>query len=275
MNKLFRKKAVLNFSDDKNSLNLVKNLTLRDLTSFGIAAIIGAGIFGTIGNASASGGPAVSLLFIFTSITCLFSALCYAQFASTVPMAGSAYTYAYVSFGEIIAWIIGWDLLMEYAIGNIAVAISWSDYFTSFLSGLGIDFPAYLQMDYFTAYKYSISNLDSDKFSLIGKSSTQAWINAPKIGGFKIIFDLPAMAITIFITWLVYIGIKESKTVSNILVVIKIAVVLMVIIIGAFYIQPFNWSPFAPNGISGILKGVSSVFFAYIGFDAISTTSEE
>jgi APA family basic amino acid/polyamine antiporter len=278
MNQLFRKKTIGHFSEVPENTGLVRNLTLRDLTSFGIAAVIGAGIFGTIGNASASGGPAVSLLFIFTSITCLFSALCYAQFASSVPAAGSAYTYAYVSFGELIAWIIGWDLLMEYAIGNIAVAISWSDYFTSFMKGIGLDIPAFLTMDYLSAYRtfQEIQELlPSESLSSFQQSARDAWMFAPAIGNIKLIFDLPALAITVLITWLVYIGIKETKSIGNILVVLKLGVVLLVICIGIFYIHPYNWIPFAPNGVAGVLKGVSSVFFAYIGFDAISTTSEE
>jgi APA family basic amino acid/polyamine antiporter len=277
--KLFRKKSIETTSL-LPSQALIKNLGVRDLTSLGIAAIIGAGIFSTIGSASASGGPAVCLLFIFTSLACLFSALCYAQFASSVPVAGSAYTYAYIAFGEIVAWIIGWDLLMEYAIGNIAVAISWSDYFTSFLEGLGVRFPSYLSMDYFTAYKIyheheQFSPNEIHKLLPHQISAIEAYQSAPVLGNIKVILDLPALAITVFVTWLVFIGIKESKKVNNILVIIKIGIVLMVITIGAFYVNTSNWHPFAPNGIDGILKGVSSVFFAYIGFDAISTTAEE
>src|SRR3978361_345910 len=152
--KLFGKKSLIEelpLREENN--NLKKELRLRDLTSMGIAAVIGAGIFGTIGNASAAGGPAVALLFVFTSVACLFSAICYAQFASSVTTSGSAYTYAYVSFGELVAWIIGWDLLMEYAIGNIAVAISWSTYFVNLMEGFHIHIPEYLTMDYFTAFK--------------------------------------------------------------------------------------------------------------------------
>ncbi|MFC5533508.1 amino acid permease [Rhodocytophaga aerolata] len=248
----------------------------------GIAAIIGAGIFSTIGNASAAGGPAVSLLFIFTAIACVFSAMCYAQFASTIPISGSAYTYAYASFGELVAWIIGWDLLMEYAIGNIAVAISWSDYFTGLLVGMGLDVPLYLTMDFLSASRGHdvVTELLNQGKPLSEASALQvagyeAWNTAPSIGGLKLVADLPALLITFFVTVLVYIGIKESKTTGNILVLIKLVVVLLVIAVGSFYIQPSNWSPFAPNGISGVLKGVSAVFFSYIGFDAISTTAEE
>ncbi|MBB6610656.1 amino acid permease [Pontibacter sp. Tf4] len=262
--------------------NLVRTLRLKDLVSFGIAAIIGAGIFSTIGNASAAGGPGVSLLFIFTAIACGFSALCYAQFASSIPVSGSAYTYAYASFGELVAWIIGWDLLMEYAIGNIAVAISWSDYFTAVLSGVGLGMPEYLTMDFLSA---SRGFAEATKLMAEGQVLTDmptylqeaylAWLNAPTLGSIKLVADIPALGITFLITYLVYIGIKESKRTANLLVLLKLIVILLVIVVGAFYVNPGNWSPFAPNGISGILKGVSAVFFAYIGFDAISTTAEE
>lgn len=284
--------------------NLRRALGVVDLTSLGIAAIIGAGIFSMIGNASHSGGPAVVFLFIFTAIACAFSALCYAEFASTIPIAGSAYTYAYASFGEFVAWIIGWDLLMEYAIGNIAVAISWSDYFTGLLSSInipqlginGINIPAYLTMDFLSASRgyaevdaavgQTISNLWMGNNSLEAiATATQlkrttveaylAWANAPRVGGLPIICDLPALAIVVAITAVVYIGIRESKRASNIMVALKLAVIFLVIIAGAFYINPANWSPFAPNGAAGVLKGVAAVFFAYVGFDALSTTAEE
>ncbi|HEX8547912.1 MAG TPA: amino acid permease [Cytophagaceae bacterium] len=283
---LFQKKGIQSISFESeigleaNKLN--RTLSLRDLTSMGIAAVVGAGIFSTIGNASAAGGPAVSVLFIFTAVACLFSALCYAEFASGIPFAGSAYTYAYVSFGEIIAWIIGWDLLMEYAIGNIAVAISWSDYFTSLLTGLNIPFPSYLTMDYLSGHRAYIQVYEGlmkggspSTFSHVQLELYKAYVSAPSVFGVKLIFDLPALGITFLITWLVYIGIKESKNIGNILVAIKLVVILLVIAVGAFYVSPANWIPFAPNGLSGVLKGVSSVFFAYIGFDAISTTAEE
>ena len=262
--------------------DLVRTLRLKDLVAFGIAAIIGAGIFSTIGNASAAGGPAVSLLFIFTAIACGFSALCYAQFASSIPVSGSAYTYAYASFGELVAWIIGWDLLMEYAIGNIAVAISWSDYFTAVLNGIGLGIPKYLTMDYLSAsrgYEEAVAQLaqgnalTSLPFNI--QEAYLAWQNAPALGGIKLIADFPALGITALITYLVYVGVKESKRTANLLVLLKLIVIFIVIAVGAFYINPDNWSPFAPNGVSGIMKGVSAVFFAYIGFDAISTTAEE
>lgn len=262
---------------------LARHLTVRDLTSLGIAAVIGAGIFSTIGNASYDGGPAVSLLFVFTAIACAFSALCYAQFAATIPVSGSAYTYAYASFGELAAWIIGWALIMEYAVGNIVVAISWSDYFTGLLSGVGIELPLWLTMGTQSAYKgyHAVLELMQAGKPLTDAAPDQleaykAWSAAPElVGGLRFVVDLPAFLITVLITSLVYVGIKESKNASNLLVLLKLAVVFVVIVVGVFYIKPANWSPFAPNGIGGVLKGVSAVFFAYIGFDAISTTAEE
>lgn len=262
---------------------LARHLTVRDLTALGIAAVIGAGIFSTIGNASHDGGPAVSLLFVFTAIACAFSALCYAQFAATIPVSGSAYTYAYASFGELAAWIIGWALIMEYAVGNIVVAISWSDYFTGLLDGVGVHLPIWLTMGMQSAHKHynAVLALMQEGKPLTEASAAQlegykAWAAAPELpGGLRLVLDLPAGLITLAITALVYVGIKESKNASNLLVVLKLAVVAVVILVGAFYVKPENWSPFAPNGIGGVLKGVSAVFFAYIGFDAISTTAEE
>lgn len=267
---------------DKSIHKLRRHLGVRDLTFFGIAAVIGTGVFTAIGSASSSGGPGVVLLFIFTAIACGFAAYCYAEFASMVPISGSAYTYAYVAFGELFAWIIGWDLLMEYAIGNIAVAISWSDYFTNLLRGVGVHLPEWITMDFFTAKKAyteaaaqllagsSVSDLDSKL-----QVAYAAWMQAPNIGGLRIILDVPALLIVVLITYIVFIGIKESKTANNIMVFIKLVIIFLVIVFGSFYVNPDNWSPFAPNGFSGIMKGVSAVFFAYIGFDAISTTAEE
>ncbi len=261
--KLFRKKPlVLILSEGDNAQKkggLVKTLRAKDLAAFGIASIIGAGIFGTIGNAAFNGGPAISVLFVITAVVCAFSALCYAEMASSIPVSGSAYTYSYALFGEIIAWIVGWDLLLEYAIGNIAVAISWSDYFTAFLHGMNINIPDFLCTDYRTAKKLG----------------GEIWNSAPEIGGLKIILDIPALLIVFLITWLAYKGIKESRNSANAMVVVKLLILIFIILIGVFYINTDNWSPFAPNGVSGMLKGISAVFFAYIGFDAISTTAEE
>ncbi|MCS6822435.1 MAG: amino acid permease [Microscillaceae bacterium] len=286
MKHLFRKKSVsqilAEIDTSHSEHQLKKDIRLIDLVSLGIAAVIGGGIFSTIGNASASGGPAVVFLFVFTAVACLFSALCYAEFASAIPISGSAYTYAYTSFGEIIAWILGWALVMEYAVGNIAVAISWSDYFTGLMAGIGWDIPPYFTMDYLSAYRgnkeFEMLIAKGTKLTEITepiKQAHTAWQQAPTLFGLKLIADLPALLVTFCITTLVFIGIKESKNFSNIMVAVKITVILLVIIVGYFYINPQNWSNFAPNGISGVLKGVSAVFFAYIGFDAISTTAEE
>ncbi|TAE21134.1 MAG: amino acid permease [Cytophagales bacterium] len=283
---LLRKKTVtqiLSDASEGDSSKLVKTLGVRDLTSFGIAAIIGAGIFSTIGLASYNGGPAVSLLFVFTAIACVFTALSYAQFASTVPVSGSAYTYAYVAFGELFAWVIGWALILEYAVSNMVVAISWSEYFTSMLSGFGITFPKYFATDYgsasraFTAVQEAQQSGAAALAALPENSRVlaEAFANAPMLGDLKLIVNLPAGFVTVLITALVYVGIKESRTASNILVVLKLAVIGLVIGVGAFYVKPANWSPFAPNGVQGVLSGVASVFFAFIGFDSISTTAEE
>ena len=285
---LFRKKTVQdilnqvakNEADGHHSLG--KHLTARDLTAFGIAAIIGAGIFSTIGKASADGGPAVIFLFIFTALACSFAAFAYAEFASMVPVSGSAYTYSYVAFGEIIAWIIGWALIMEYAIGNITVAISWSDYFTGLLDSMGIHLPQWVQMDYLTAsngFKDATALMQGGKtyenLSDGLKAAYTAYTTSPTLGSLHLIADLPALLIIVLITALVYRGMKESRNASNLMVVVKLCIILLVIAVGVFYVDTDNWHPFAPNGVSGILKGVSAVFFAYIGFDAISTTAEE
>ena len=294
---LFRKKSISKIlSDAKKNENdehghaLNKTLTVKDLTAFGIAAIVGAGIFSTIGKASANGGPAVIFLFLFTALACSFAAFAYAEFASMVPVSGSAYTYSYVAFGEVVAWIIGWSLIMEYAIGNITVAISWSDYFTSLLTDIkipslginGIHLPDWITMDYLTAskgYQHAMSLMHSGKkfvnLDPAIRLSYNAWETAPQIGGLHIIADIPALVIIFLITVLVYRGIKESRNASNAMVIVKLAIILLVIAVGVFYIDVNNWNPFAPHGVPGILKGVSAVFFAYIGFDAISTTAEE
>ncbi|OJW13793.1 amino acid permease [Mucilaginibacter sp. 44-25] len=289
---IFRKKSVSKiladvasgFSDGEHSggsSHLQKALNTRDLTLMGIAAVVGAGIFSTIGEASFNGGPGVTLLFVLTAITCGFSAMCYAEFASRIPVAGSAYTYAYASFGELIAWIIGWDLLMEYAIGNIAVAISWSEYFVNLLDGFHIHLPTWVTLDYFSAFKaheqvqeLTKSGHTADITEHI-RNAANAWATAPGIGNLKFIANIPALLIVIAITYLVYIGIRETKKATNAMVYLKIGVVLAVIVIGFFYVTPANWHPFLPNGFGGVMKGVSGVFFAYIGFDAISTTAEE
>jgi amino acid transporter len=284
---LYRKKPVDQIlaeahAHEMSQTGMRRSLTVVDLTALGIAAIIGTGIFATIGDAAVTGGPAVALLFIFTAIACGFSALCYAEFASVIPLSGSAYTYAYASFGELLAWIIGWDLIIEYAIGNIAVAISWSDYFTGFLSGMGVHFPEYFSIDYLTALRGNVEALKQMAGGVTFSALTAdlqdaylAWQHAPVIGSLRIIADVPAFSIVVLITTLVYVGIYETKMVGNAMVLLKVVVLLVVIGVGAFYVDPGNWSPFAPHGLGGVLKGVSGVFFAYIGFDAISTTAEE
>jgi amino acid transporter len=261
MRSLFRKKPLAGVvSDDGgHGTGLHKVLNLRDLTFFGVAAIIGGGTFSAIGNACAAGGAGVVFLYIICAVACGFTALCYAEFASRVPVSGSAYTYAYVSFGEIFAWIIGWALIMEYSIGNIYIAFSWSGYFTNLVPGI----PEWLTTNYL------------DAKAMLTEEAKLAWQNAPMIGSLKIIFDLPAVIINILITALVYVGTKESKNFSNAMVVIKLSIILLVIFVGVFYIDFNNWQPFMPNGFGGVMAGVSAVFFAYIGFDAVSTLAEE
>jgi APA family basic amino acid/polyamine antiporter len=292
-NSLFRTKNISKILKDAETMEsdphagggLKRVLTMRDLTFFGIAAIIGAGSFSSLGDACFKGGPGVVFLFMICAVACGFTALCYAEFASRIPVAGSAYTYAYASFGELFAWIIGWALIMEYSIGNIYVAFSWSDYFTSFLSRVGLHMPAYLTCSYMEAHGAVLENAGKTLGTMT--ASTQellnAWNNAPVIGGLHIIFDLPALVINLLITMLVYIGVKESRNFSNIMVVLKLCVVALVIGVGAYYVNPENWTPigaagvrsFMPNGFSGVMTAVSGVFFAYIGFDAISVMAEE
>ncbi|MGJ1266798.1 amino acid permease [Sphingobacterium spiritivorum] len=278
-NQLFRKKSIDQIISDSEhgGSGLSKILGIRDLVSLGIAAIVGAGIFSTIGLASFNGGPAVSLLFVFVAFACVFTALSYAQFASTVPVSGSAYTYAYVAFGELFAWIIGWALVLEYAVSNMVVAISWSQYFVSMLEGFGIHVPRWLSMAPAYAIEANQKMLDVgvDKLTGIDKLALEAYETAPRIGDVPIIFDLPAGVITFLVTILVYVGIKESKRASNIMVMIKVGIILAVIFGGLFFVKPDNWTPFAPNGLGGVMSSVAAVFFAFIGFDSISTTAEE
>ncbi|MCO5241006.1 MAG: amino acid permease [Chitinophagaceae bacterium] len=286
----FRKKSLSKIIEDTKALDadghtagLKKILGVRDLTFLGIAAVVGAGIFSTIGNAAFNGGPGISFLFVIAAVTCGFSALCYAEFASRVPVSGSAYTYSYVTFGEIIAWIIGWALILEYAIGNVVVAISWSGYFNNLLVHLfHIHLPDWMLVDPATAqsaYTEAVQALSAGSLSAADTGKYQfvvdAWNNAPSVGNRKVFFNLPAFIIVALITWLAYIGMKESKRMANFMVIFKIAVILFVIVAGAFFVDTNNWRPFLPNGFEGVLKGVSAVFYAYIGFDAISTTAEE
>ena len=282
---LFRTKKIENIlaegSDESHGGGGLKRvLSMKDLTFFGIAAILGAGSFSSLGGAVFHGGPGVVILFIITAIACAFTAFCYSEFASRIPVAGSAYTYAYASFGELFAWIIGWALIMEYSIGNIYVAYSWSDYFTSFLDKIGVHIPQYLCTSYMEV-KNEMAN------GSINPDVLAAFNTAPMIGNLKIIFDLPAFIINILITMLVYRGIKESRNFSNLMVILKMIVVALVIIVGGYLVfangLTFNWTPpndegvkaFMPNGFSGVMAAVSGVFFAYIGFDAVSVLAEE
>jgi amino acid transporter len=291
-NSIFRTKKIDKILTDAaayeegHSTGLKRVLSLKDLTFFGIAAILGAGSFSSLGGAVFSGGPGVVILFIITAIACAFTAFCYSEFASRIPVAGSAYTYAYASFGELLAWIIGWALIMEYSIGNIYVSYSWSDYFTSFLDRFGqlihinLHLPEYFSTSYMEA-KHAVAE------GSLNKSLIIAWNNAPTIGGLKIILDLPALLINFLITYLVFRGIKESRNFSNVMVILKLAVILLVILVGGYLIfnndLTANWLPvndaglrsFLPNGFSGVMAAVSGVFFAYIGFDAVSVLAEE
>ncbi|RYY70836.1 MAG: amino acid permease [Chitinophagaceae bacterium] len=284
-NSLFRKKNISSIvaegSDGSHGGGGLKRvLTVKDLTFFGIAAILGAGSFSSLGGAVFNGGPGVVVLFIITAIACGFTALCYSEFASRIPVAGSAYTYAYASFGELFAWVIGWALIMEYSIGNIYVAYSWSDYFTSLLSKMSVHIPAWLSTSYMEA-KHAVTGGSTNAEIL------EAWNTAPVVGGLKIILDLPAIIIAFLITCLVYRGIKESRNFSNLMVWLKMGVVLLIIIIGGYLVfsngLTYNWTPvndegvksFMPNGFKGVMMAVAGVFFAYIGFDAVSVLAEE
>ncbi len=279
MKSIFRKKTLSSLGSEvdvhgHSDNGLKRVLTVKDLTLMGVAAVIGGGIFTTIGSAAYNGGPGVIFLFMITAVTCGFTALCYAEFASRIPVAGSAYTYSYVSFGEVVAWIIGWALILEYAIGNIVVAISWSAYFNNILHAIGISLPDWLSIGYQTA-KLQYEQALSDGSATTGLVYT----HAPIILGIHFIINLPAFIIVALITWLAYVGIQESKKTANAMVMLKIVVLILIAIVGFWYIfsnNTFdNWKPFLPNGMTGVLKGVSAVFFAYIGFDAISTTAEE
>ncbi len=230
---LFRQKPIDNLApeEENHGLGLHKTLGVKDLTFLGIAAVIGAGIFSTIGSAAYQGGPGVSILFIITAITCGFTALCYAEFASRVPVSGSAYTYSYVTFGEVVAWIIGWALILEYAIGNIVVAISWSAYFNNILQAVHIHLPEWLTIGYQPA-KIAYETALAD-----GKDiQNMAYYQAPGFMGLKLIINLPALIVVIFVTWLAYIGIKESKNSANAMVWLKIVILAFVAMVGLGYI---------------------------------------
>jgi len=273
---LFRRKSVdaILIESEKPEYQLKRALTAWDLTALGIGAIIGAGIFALTGTAAAGtvdpttgevlrpgAGPGLILSFVLTAIACAFCALCYAEFASLIPISGSAYTYAYATLGELLAWIIGWDLILEYAVGNIAVAVSWSGYFVELLRGLGLEIPPEWR---WLTVSYNV-----------GVRTPEIVAHAPRFLGIPLILNLPAFAIVALLTVLLVIGVKESARFNAIMVAVKLLVLLFFIVIGFFYVKPENWQPFAPNGWRGIMTGAALVFFAYIGFDAISTTAEE
>jgi APA family basic amino acid/polyamine antiporter len=244
---------------------LVRVLGALDVTMIGIGAIIGAGIFAMVGEAAvgaSSGypaGPALIVSFVLTAIACGFTALCYAELAAMVPISGSAYTYSYATMGELVAWIIGWDLILEYAIGNVAVAISWSGYFSHLLqSVLGLDIPIWLRLDYRTFIQRGLD-----------------LASAPHVLGIPVILNLPAVAIVAALTVLLVVGIKESTRFNTAMVFFKLAILAIFVGAGFYYFRAENWVPFAPGGWKGIQVGAATIFFAYIGFDAVSTVAEE
>jgi len=270
--RLFRIKSldsILRDAEDKEH-QLRRALGPLQITLLGIGAIIGAGIFATIGTAAAGdasrpgAGPALMLSFVITAVVCSFTALCYAELASMVPISGSAYTYAYATLGELVAWIIGWDLIIEYAVGNIAVAISWANYFKTLVRGFGIIIPDWLSMDYRTAARIT----DPSGVATVYR-------DAPHLFGVPIVFNLLAVLIVAAITIVLVWGIRESARFNAGMVVIKLIVLAFFVVIGCFWIKPENWRPFAPGGFMGISAGAAIVFFAYIGFDAVSTVAEE
>jgi APA family basic amino acid/polyamine antiporter len=282
---LFRRKPLdkLIAEGSDESRGLKKTLTAIDLTALGIGAIIGAGIFATLGAATAGGsgqppaGPGVAVSILLTAVACGFCALCYAEFASLVPVAGSAYTYSYATLGELVAWIIGWDLILEYAVGNIAVAISWAAYFRQLLLGFGVEIPAWMASDYRSTLLAAKAVAASGVSSLSPEASVayQAHLSHPVVLGIPVVCNLLAVFITAAITWLLVIGVKESARFNNFVVVLKVLTLLFFIAVGAFYVKPSNWHPFFPGGASGVWTGASLIFFAYIGFDAVSTAAEE
>ena len=276
MKSLFSRKPISELLAEEGRPNSLKReLGAGDLIMLAIGAVIGAGIFSSIGTAAAGeilpdgvvvrygAGPALVISFILLGGVCGLAALCYAELASMIPQAGSAYSYSYATLGELIAWIIGWDLILEYAVGNIAVAVAWSGYFTSFLTAFGITLPDW------STHGYRAALLSSDP-AVHGLLET-----APRIAGIPILVNIPAFLIVMAITWLLMRGVRESARANNIMVVIKLLVLGLFVVVGAMNIDTSNYVPFAPNGWRGIHQGAAIVFFAYIGFDAISTAAEE
>ena len=276
MSRLFARKPISELqppADDGRSLRRV--LGAGDLVMLAIGAVIGAGIFGAIGTAAAGqtapdgevirygAGPALVFSFLLLGGACALAALCYAELAAMIPQAGSAYAYTYATLGEVVAWIIGWDLILEYAVGNVAVAISWGDYFTTLVRGIGIDLPAWLT----TGYRTALLSSNPDVYGLLE--------SAPRIAGLPLLINLPAFAVVIAVTWVLLRGARESSTVNNVMVVVKLLALGLFLVVGMMNIAPSNYTPFAPNGFTGIHQGAAIVFFAYIGFDAVSTAAEE
>jgi basic amino acid/polyamine antiporter, APA family len=264
---LFRRKPVAEAirESEQGGHTLRRTLGVGQLTMLGVGAIVGAGIFSSIGEMAAGSegrpgaGPALVVSYLLTALTCGFAAMCYAEIAAMVPIAGSAYSYAYVAFGEVVAWVIGWDLIIEYAIGNIYVAQSWSDYFRSFVRGaFGMDFPVWMACDFQTAAR-----------------TPDIAAGAPHLGGLVVAFNLPAALIVGLLTVLLVIGIRESARFNAVMVAIKLVLVAGFVGVGAFFVRRSNWHPFAPNGVAGIWSGASLAFFSYIGFDAVSCAAEE
>jgi APA family basic amino acid/polyamine antiporter len=275
MNQLFRRKPIEELVPEGEH-GLKRVLTAGDLVMLAIGAVIGAGIFGAIGTAAAgqtdasgtvirhAAGPALVFSFLLLGGACALAALCYAELASMIPQAGSAYAYSYATLGEFVAWIIGWDLVLEYAVGNVAVAISWGDYFNTLLRGVGVDLPQWLT----TGYRTAALSANPDVHGLLE--------TAPRLpGGLPILINLPAFGIVMLVTWLLLRGAKESARANNIMVVVKLVALALFIGVGVTHLNPENYRPFAPNGFTGIHQGAAIVFFAYIGFDAISTAAEE
>ncbi len=286
MSQLFRRKSVADCENDiAERGGLRRSLNKWHLTALGVGATIGAGIFATTGTAIVGdalrpgAGPAIIFSFLLTAVACGFAALCYAEFASMVPIAGSAYTYAYASLGELVAWIIGWDLIIEYAVGNIGVAIGWSGYFRELLTHFGVTMPAWLATDYRSAFDAARAVGDAAA-SPATQYLASAVTEAPRLFGVPVIFNLPAFLVVMVITWVLVRGIKESANANTAMVILTIAIIHFFIGVGAFLIKPENWSNpatggFAPNGFAGISAGAAIIFFSYIGFDAVSTAAEE
>jgi APA family basic amino acid/polyamine antiporter len=286
MSSLFIRKSIQDCEQDiRERGGLSRSLNKWHLTALGVGATIGAGIFaatGTaiVGDAARPGaGPAIVVSFLLTAVACGFAALCYAEFAAMVPIAGSAYTYAYASLGEFVAWIIGWDLIVEYAVGNIGVAIGWSGYFRELVSHFGVTVPAWLGTDYRSAHDAAAA------VAAGGTDPTQTYLasaiaDAPRILGIPLIVNLPAFLVVCAITIILIRGVKESANSNNAMVLLKIGIILFFIAVGVFLIKPGNWTNpatggFAPNGFAGISAGAAIIFFSYIGFDAVSTAAEE